>query len=259
MFKTRRKLLSQNFLKDNELVKQLIRSSGILWNDIVLEIGAGPGVITKNLLSVSKKVIAVEIDKNLFSLLSSRLGNNPSLKTVCGNFLDVELPKEPYKVFSNIPFSITGEIIKKLLFSDNPPDSCSFVIQKEAAEKFMVNKKKNSMLSILFYPWFEFKVVHAFRRTDFVPVPSVDMCLLQITKRRTMFVSSADLCKYRDFIVFKFTKSREVGNWPPTKWLVSYTKDTHSRGYFAKWQKQQEKIQKIHRTRTDRNWVKYRR
>ncbi|HBC44996.1 MAG: rRNA (Adenine-N(6)-)-methyltransferase [Candidatus Collierbacteria bacterium GW2011_GWB1_45_35] len=257
MFKTRRKLLSQNFLRGRDLVKRLIAASGISWKNTVLEIGAGSGILTEGLLSVSKKVIAVEIDKGLFAHLSSRLGNNIALELVCSDILALDLPREPYKVFSNIPFSITGEIVKKLLFSDNPPDSCSLIVQKEAAEKFMVNQRKNSMLSILFYPWFEIKISHVFKRTDFTPTPEVDLCFLQIIKRLTPLISNNDMSKYRDFVVFKFTKCRAVGEWPLTQWLIAYTKDVRCRGSFLKWQKEQSKLEKIHRTRTDRNWRKF--
>ena len=173
-----------------------------------MEVGAGSGIITQELLSVSRKVIAIEIDEDLFANLSSHLGGNKTLDLVCGNFLNLELPKEPYKVFSNIPFSITGEIIKKLLFAANPPGTCHLIIQKEATEKFVVNKKKNSMLSILFYPWFQINIDHVFKRTDFKPIPNVDLCLLKITKRSEPLVPHNNLGKYRDFVVFKFTKSR---------------------------------------------------
>ena len=256
MFKTRRKLLSQNFLRDRELVKRLIRASGISCQDSVLEIGAGSGNITEALVSVSKRVTAVEIDKELFAHLSYRLRNNKALELVCGNFLDLDLPKEPYKVFSNIPFSITGEIVKKLLFSDNPPESSNLIVQKEAAGKFMINKRKNSMLSILFFPWFEFKISHIFNRTDFTPIPSVELCLLQIIRRSQPLIPNESLSKFRDLVVFKFTKCRTAGEWSQTKWLALCTENVHCRKSFLKWQKEESKLKKIHRTRIDRNWRK---
>jgi len=222
MFKTRRKLLSQNFLGNKALISRLINGSGILWNDTVLEIGAGSGIITEGLLSVSRKVIALEIDKALSAQIGSRFGNNNALEIVCGNFLDFDLPKEPYKVFSNIPFSITGEIVKRLLFSDNPPNICNLIVQKEAAEKFMVSQGKKSMLSILFYPWFEMKISHIFKRTDFKPIPSVNLCLLQIVKRSTPLVPAQDVNKFRDYVVYKYTKCRSVGEWPAVQWVNSY-------------------------------------
>jgi len=256
MFNAKQKLLSQNFLGNKALISRLIISSGILWHDTVLEIGAGNGNITEGLLSVSGKVIAVEIDKALADQVSNRFGNNKALEIVCGNFLDFELPKEPYRVFSNIPFSITGEIVKRLLFSDNPPNICDLIVQKEAAEKFMVNQGKKSMLSILFYPWFEMKISHIFKRTDFRPIPSVDLCLLQIVKRSTPLVHAQDTNEFRNYVVYKYTKCRSVGEWQAAQWVNSYTRVLHSRGSFVKWQRDQRKLKKIHRTRTDRNWKK---
>jgi len=258
MLKSRRKLLSQNFLKGRELVKRLIKASDISRKDLVLDIGAGRGIITQSLLPLTKKVIAVEIDKSLFTDLSCRLSDYKNLELINGNFLSLDLPLEPYKVFSNIPFSITGEIIKKLLFSANPPDSCRLIVQKEAAEKFIVNQRKNSMLAILFYPWFEVKVSHTFKRTDFYPVPSVELCLLQIIKRSVSLVPNDSQNRYRDFVVFKFTKLRGASRRQPSQWLSSYTKDTHCRGFFHKWQIEQSKLKKIHRTRTDKYWRKFR-
>lgn len=115
------------------------------------------------------------------------------------------------------------------------------------------------MLSILFYPWFEIKIIHNFKRTDFNPTPGVDLCLLQITKRPIPLIPNGDLNKYRDFVVFKFIKCSGINELQPSPWLFSYKKDLHCRGYFHKWQNQQSKLEKIRRTRIDKNWIKYRR
>ncbi|KKT39497.1 hypothetical protein A3K29_02125 [Candidatus Collierbacteria bacterium RIFOXYB2_FULL_46_14] len=257
MFKTRRKLLSQNFLRDEGLITRLIRASGISCKDTVLDIGAGNGNIAEALLSISRKVIAIEIDKALAVQMSRRLENHKALGIVCGDFLDFDLPKEPYKVFSNIPFAITGEIVKKLLFSDNPPETCVLIVQKEAAQKFVINPKKQSMLSILFYPWFDITVGHVFERTDFYPTPIVNTCLLKIVKRPTPLVPDGEMNKYRDFVVYKYTKCRSVGEWSAVRWINTYTNDVHCRGSFAKWQREQRKLVKIHRTRTDKKWKQF--
>lgn len=254
MLKTRSELQSQNFLKGHGLVTRLIRASGISWKDNVLEIGAGKGLITESLLAVSQKVLAVEIDESLYLLVFNRLGSNPNLTLIQGNFLDIVLPKEPYKVFANIPFSITGEIIKKLLLADNPPLTCDLVVQKEAAEKFVFGKSANSMLSVLFYPWFDIQVGHIFKRSDFQPVPKVDLCILRITKRVVPLIPFNNIERYRDFVVFMFTKRKGVNRWPREKWLGLYLRDVHCRGSYAKWQNEQKKITKIHRTRTNKDW-----
>lgn len=257
MFKTRRKLLSQNFLKDRGLIKHLVRASGVSWNDTVLEIGAGSGMITECLVSTSKKVIAIEIDEELFSGLSMTFGKNDGVELILGNFLELKLPSEPYKVFSNIPFSITSEIVKKLLFSSNPPSACNLIVQKEVAEKLLCNQRKNSMLSILFFPWFDIKVSHVFRRSDFRPAPDVDLCMLRITRKMVPLVPFHSMKKYRDFVVYKFTKSRSASRWCGSQWITAYKIDLRCSGYFEKWQSEQKKIEKIHRTRNDRSWRKW--
>lgn len=113
------------------------------------------------------------------------------------------------------------------------------------------------MLAILFYPWFDIKTIHMFKRTDFIPVPGVDSCLLRITKRAVPLVSFQYTDRYRDCVVNKYTKSKQVKKWLPEKWLQSYLNNTHCRDSFAKWQADEKRLLKIHRTRTDRNWKKY--
>ena len=97
--------VSQNFLTNRRLIMQLIKKSGIGSHDTVLEIGAGKGHITKELSSSCKMVIAYEIDKNLYENLKPQLEENVRLFHM--DFLKCALPKQPYKVFSNIPFSKT--------------------------------------------------------------------------------------------------------------------------------------------------------
>lgn len=257
MFTTQRKLLSQNFLKDRGLVDRLIRDSGISKQDVVLEIGPGKGIITEGLLVASKKVVAIEIDGTLFATLQNRFRKYQHLELIKGDFLRFGLPIENYKVFSNIPFAITGEIVKKLLLADNPPSSCNLIVQKEVVEKFLVNSEKNFMLGILFYPWFKFKVGYQFERDDFRPNPGVDLSFLRIAKRRVPLIPLRDIEMYRDFVVYQFTKNRLAGRWRPERWLISYLKNTPCRGAFAKWQTEQKNLVKIHRTRNDRNWKKF--
>lgn len=120
-YKSRRKILSQNFLYNQTLIESLIRQSSIGSKDVVLEIGAGKGFITKELCRKSQNVIAIELDNKLFLHLKQFIGNNSKLELHQVDFLKFPLPKTPYKVFANIPFSIEGEIIRKLLDSIHPP------------------------------------------------------------------------------------------------------------------------------------------
>ena len=271
---------SQNFLKNPELVAEIVDLSGISKDDLVLEIGAGEGIITEKLLKKAKKIIAFEIDKFFFDKLSKKFRNNPILTLKNENFLNFPLPTSLYKVFSNIPFNITSEIIKRLTFAKNPPEESYLIVQKEAATKFTGKPldSKNTQISIVLYPWFEFKVIHKFVANDFIPKPNVDIVLLEIKKREKPLVENRN--KYQDFITYAFNQPKpniaeglnKIMQIIPTNkrpselnfedWALLFEqflklpqeKQSIVAGSFTKQQKDQEKIEKIHRTRVDKNW-----
>lgn len=282
---------SQNLLVNDNLIEKLVSLSTIDQKDTVLEIGAGKGIITKELLKKAGNVVVFEIDQEFVSILKSITDNKLVVKN--GNFLDFDLPKDKYKVFSNIPFNKTSEIIKRLLFSNNPPTDTYLVIQKEAVDRFTGKPfdNKNSLLSVLFNPWFEFSITHQFNRTDFKPTPNVDTVLLNIKLRSNPKVLDQDKETYRDFVVFVFNQmvpnileglSKVINknhiiklfnklnistNLKPTEldkdiWieifdLLKYQKQNKRnliKNSYIKWVRQQEDMEKINRTRNDLKW-----
>lgn len=128
---------SQNFIKNKNLIQSLVIKSSITSNDLILDIGAGLGSITKELLNMRSRVIAIEIDEILIEKLRERFLLNKNLEIVKGDFLKYSLPRKLYKVFSNIPFNITSQVIRKLVFSPNPPLDCYIVVQKETVERYI--------------------------------------------------------------------------------------------------------------------------
>ena len=131
MKKQKRKLLSQNFLHSRKLVKKLIRSSSIGKADLVIEIGAGKGIITQELLQRAKNVTSIELDTHWYNYLHNKFKDTPELKLYNADFLNFPLPNTSYKVFANIPFSIEGKIIRKLIDAKNPPEDCFLIMMKE--------------------------------------------------------------------------------------------------------------------------------
>src|SRR5260221_901625 len=200
MVPPRRQPLSQHFLWNRRLVDQLVRASSISSGDLVLEIGPGRGILTQALLQAAKQVIAVELDENLCAALRRSLGHHRNLMLVAGDCLTLALPREPYKVFANIPYNITGDIVRKLLQSDDPPSDCYLLMQTEASAKFLPNDRHNSLAALLYYPWWEMRVSHHFQRADFVPPPRVDTVLLQITRRSTPLLSPRQQALYQDYL-----------------------------------------------------------
>lgn len=172
--------ISQNFLVNRRLIKQLIGKTGINGQDTVLEIGAGKGHITKELSSSCKMVISYEIDKKLYEKLKPQLGENVQLYHL--DFLKCTLPKQPYKVFSNIPFSKTTAILDKLTQAKTLPESLWLVMEKGAAMRFC-GIPKNNLHSLLIKPFFEARITYTFRREDFHPAPHVDVVMLELKRK----------------------------------------------------------------------------
>lgn len=203
LYKVRRKLLSQNFLYNRTLINSLVRRSSIGKNDTVLEIGSGKGFITLNLLEVAKKVIAIELDEKLVLHLKQFLDHYPNLEIVHNNFLNFHLPYYPYKVFANIPFAIEGKIVRKLLGSEHPPEDCYLVVMKELAFR-LSGIPKDNQFSLKHKPWFDFYIYHYFKRSDFIPSPSVDSVMWRIFKKEQPSLPLSDYKTWERFIEIGF-------------------------------------------------------
>lgn len=202
---------TQNFLKSSSLVKFLIEKSGITSKDLVLEIGSGKGIITKNLAVVASKVYSYELD---YAVLETAKENTKEFTNVAffnQNFLEVSLPKEPYKVFANLPFNQTAALLNKLLFAHNLADSINVIVQKEAALRYM-GKGEGTLISLLLRPVFTFEITHTFNRFDFEPFPNVETVLLSIRKKQTPDFAEELLFSYRDFVAFCLNQQK------PTLW-----------------------------------------
>jgi len=199
---------SQNFLKDSKLVERIINQSSIGTQDLVYEIGPGKGIITEHLAKRCARIIGIEKDEELYKRLFQKFKNNDKIEIRYGDFLNYNLPKyEKYKVFSNIPFNLTADIITRLTSTVNPPEDAYLIIQDEAARKFAgLPYGKERQYSLLLKPWFELKIMHNFERTDFYPIPQVKIVLLQIKKRENPLVKKEKNQLYRDFIVYGFNQ-----------------------------------------------------
>ncbi|HZU77177.1 MAG TPA: rRNA adenine N-6-methyltransferase family protein, partial [Dehalococcoidia bacterium] len=116
---------------------------------------------------------------------------------------------EPYKVFASIPFNRTAAIVRALTDAPVPPEDQYLVVQREAAERFS-GRPATTLPAVLLHPWFEIGITHRFQRTDFTPVPGVDVVLLRLAKRGPPLVAGARMALYRDFVTAVFTA------WQPT-------------------------------------------
>jgi 23S rRNA (adenine-N6)-dimethyltransferase len=192
---------SQNEIINTSLLENLLARSSISSSDLVYDIGAGRGSISRVLLKRAGRVIAIEKDPRAYNECRESIRDG-RFELYLDDFLQFKLPvNQKYKVFSNIPFFHTADIIRKLLYNVNPPEDCYLIIQKEAAEKY-AGIPVETLASLLLKPLFWIDIAYYFKNIDFRPVPAVDIVMLQVEKRQFKLVPSKHYARYRDFIAF---------------------------------------------------------
>ena len=186
----------QNFLINYETIKKIVAGANITENTLVIEIGPGLGALTQELLQVSKKVIAIEIDKNMVEVLNDNFKESNNLLIINNDFMKVDLIKliEENEEFldvvivSNLPYYITSDILEKILSTKHPKiKRIVAMMQKEVGKKFL--KKESfieSYLKVLIDNYCDVSTIMYVGKNDFEPRPNVDSIVLNfsITKDR---------------------------------------------------------------------------
>ena len=192
-------LLDQNFLRSPKLALFLIGHSNIKKRDLVIDIGAGSGVITSALAKRCKKVIAVEKDAETAKRLRENLTrqNITNVEVFEGDFREMKLPDEPYKIFANPPFSLSAEVFYKLLSLENldgkickkedeaprRPEAIYLILQKQLALKLIITERHyTSQLGRLLTEDYATKIRLPLKPTDFTPPPKVPTVLFEAKK-----------------------------------------------------------------------------
>lgn len=194
---------TQNFLRHPSRVQRLVDLTMVHPDDVVLDLGAGSGQITRHLAERCSRVIAVEKDPLLAASLRAQFAERANVIVRHADALSVRLPREAYKVVANIPFDITTRLIRRLTSATYPPDEAYLAIQAEAAQR-VLGQPAGTLLSALIGPFFEASIVHRFRRHDFNPPPRVDVVFLRLHKRGPPLVPRHMASLYRDLVTACF-------------------------------------------------------
>src|SRR3989338_1559210 len=200
-----KKSLGQNFLKSKPALRKIIEAGEIRKDDVILEIGPGKGKLTSKLLEKSNCVIAVEKDRELFEFLKIKFEKEIRNKKLilieddCLNFnpKNYNLDARTYKLISNIPYNITGAILKKFLTDKNQPERMVLLVQREVAQRITTPSPsstgrggKESILSISVKAYGEPKMIMKVPARYFSPAPKVDSAVIAINNiSRKNFVS----------------------------------------------------------------------
>lgn len=180
--------LGQHFLKSKSALNYVISAADLKETDLVVEIGPGKGVLTKEILKTSK-VIAVEKDTDLVEILNEKFESeieNKRLILIEGDIRDLphlsEVENKKYKIVSNLPYYLTGSILSLILSGDHPPTSMTLILQKEVAARITKKVKgKESILSLSIQLFGKPKYIKTLPRKMFTPPPKVDSAVITIT------------------------------------------------------------------------------
>ena len=179
-----KKSLGQNFLVDQSVVRELIDAAKIGKRDVVLEVGAGTGVVTRELAKRTKKVIAVEFDRDLIPPLKLDLQGLKNVEIINADILDLNFDdlnhQSNFKIVGSIPYQITSPLVHKILHSSNRPKSITFIVQKEVAEKIAAKAPDATYLSNFVANFGEARIVRIVKPGAFSPQPKVDSAIIQI-------------------------------------------------------------------------------
>ena len=187
-----KKKFGQNFLKDINVVKKIVRSAEIDEKSLVIEVGPGGGIMTRELSMVADNVLAYEIDEELKEEHAKRLGDRDNITILFQDFLESDIVKDVEKYdydklyfVSNVPYYITTPIILKLIESGLSFEKIVMMVQKEVGDRFSTksgNKEYGSITVLLNY-FYNIKKEFFVSRKQFVPEPNVDSVIISFSEK----------------------------------------------------------------------------
>src|SRR3989344_107078 len=214
-----KKSLGQNFLKSEIALRQIIEAGEIRSDDIILEIGPGKGALTSKLLASSSKVRAVEKDRELLEFLKTKFEKeiaSGQLELVQGDILEFNasaysLKPSAYKIIANIPYNITGAILKKFLTEKKQPEAMVLMVQHEVATRILARDGKESILSVSVKAYGNPKMVAKVDKRYFSPAPKVNSAIISIKKisRQTFQENNVNEEKFWEIVKAGFAHKRK--------------------------------------------------
>jgi len=180
-----RKRLGQRFLIDGDVLQRILSAAELTADDIVLEVGPGLGILTRELAQRARRVIAIELDDKLANFLKQELVSFPNVMIINEDILKIEpatllARPERYKVVANLPYYITSPVLRHFLEATLKPSLMVVMVQKEVAEAIVAGPGKRSLLSISVQFYGRPTIIGKVPANSFYPAPEVDSAILRI-------------------------------------------------------------------------------
>ena len=212
------KKLGQNFLIDENIVRNIVAAAELSDKDTVLEVGPGIGTLTQGLAESGASVVAVELDKRLLPVLDTTLEGYDNVRIVNGDILQVDSMQtvgvDEFKVCANLPYYITTPIIFALLEKRLPMERLVAMVQKEVAERMAAKPggKDYGALSVAIQYYTEPEIAFIVPPSSFIPAPSVDSAVIVCKRREKPPVEVCDEALFFRVVKAAFSLRRKMLN-----------------------------------------------
>jgi 23S rRNA (adenine-N6)-dimethyltransferase len=183
----------QHFLRSSALATDIVRAAGLAPGELVVDLGAGTGILTSALARAGAEVVAVELDPLLAAELRRRFP-----RVLEGDARRVPLPREHYRIVANLPFDGSTEILRRVL-ADSNLRAADVILQWEAAAKRAAVWPSTS-LGVIWAAAFELTLARRLPPEVFAPPPAVDAAVLRATRRREPLVPAGEAQRYAAFV-----------------------------------------------------------
>ena len=208
------KLKGQNFCVDEKVLTAMVKAADLTANDTVLEVGAGFGFLTAELVKKAGHVIAVELEPAMAKILKNIQAVNDNLEVLEGDILRIQdnglLMVDKFKIVANLPYSITSAFLRKFLTSGNRPSSMTLLLQREVAERICSSAGQMSMLAISVQLYARPKIVSFIPSSSFWPIPKVQSAIIKIDQLKPFPYSDVKEDKFWQVVKSGFSSKRKT-------------------------------------------------
>ncbi len=208
-----KKSLGQNFIFDDHVLAAIVAIAQLQADDNVLEIGAGLGALTLHLARAAGQVLAVELDDRLLPILQHELRHTPNVRLLHGDILE-QSPAEwfgfaAYRVVANVPYYITGAILRHLFTVSPRPESVTLTVQQEVAQRLVAKPGDMSLLAVSVQCFGVLEVSRTIKAGAFWPRPEVDSAVVHIRLRRPALIAPEEEQPFFRLVRAGFSQKRK--------------------------------------------------
>src|SRR6267154_3115509 len=178
------KSFGQHLLIDRSVLLRIVEAAEIDASDTILEVGAGTGVLTRELAKRARRVVAVELERDMLALLQETTRGFSNVELMARNLLYVDpvevFDREPYKLVANLPYYITAPTFRHFLESESSPRLMVVMVQQEVAQRIVAKPGELSLLAVSIQFYGRPRIIAHVPAKAFYPAPKVDSAILRI-------------------------------------------------------------------------------